>query len=84
VPYKHAFTVPATLQLNDGTKLIQVRNPWGKETYDGDWSDTSDKWTEAIKQEVGDKYTRKDDGVWWISAEDYHEYMESTTYNPTV
>ena len=80
----HAFTVPATLQLNDGTKLIQVRNPWGEENYNGDWSDASYKWTEAIKQEVGFKYTWKDDGVWWISANDFHESMESITYSPTV
>lgn len=84
VPYRHAFTVPATLKLNDGTKLIQVRNPWGKETFKGDWSDSSAKWTEAIKNEVGDKYKIKNDGLWWINAKDYHESFDSTTINPNI
>ena len=52
---------------------MKVRNPWGKDKFFGDWSDKSDLWTDQFRAEVD--YVRNDDGVWYISAEDYHESM---------
>lgn len=49
---------------------MRMRNPWGVESYFGDWGDRSDKWTEQYKQEAG--YVDDNDGAWFISAEDYH------------
>lgn len=50
----HAFTVLGAKKLKDGTKLIKMRNPWGKETYKGSWSDTdTTNWTAAHLKEVG-------------------------------
>ena len=83
VPFRHAFTVMDTAELSDGTKLIQIRNPWGKETYHGPWSDKSDKWTEALAADVGG-VKKANDGVWWISADDYRESFWWTTANPDV
>jgi hypothetical protein len=31
-------------------KLVQVRNPYGKMEWTGDWSDTSSQWTEDTKR----------------------------------
>ena len=45
VPYRHAFTILGTVKLSDDTKLVKVRNPWGKEKYAGPWSDESNDWT---------------------------------------
>ena len=58
-----------------------MRNPWGvgSEEYFGDWSDKSDKWSEKFKAEVGHKDAN--DGIWFISAEDYHRYFAFTTLN---
>ena len=34
------------------TNLIQVRNPWGKREWQGDWGDHSDKWTDNAMSQV--------------------------------
>jgi hypothetical protein len=32
------------------TKLVQVRNPWGKREWKGDWSDSWPGWTDKVKE----------------------------------
>ena len=49
----HAETCLGSLILynEDGSeqaKLIKMRNPWGRYTYDGPWSAKSDLWTPAF------------------------------------
>ena len=39
IAYGHAYSVIGVATLEDGTKLVQVRNPWGQEGYKGKWSD---------------------------------------------
>lgn len=39
IAYGHAYSVIGVASLEDGTKLVQVRNPWGAEGYKGKWSD---------------------------------------------
>lgn len=34
----HAYTVLKIKDVNANTKLIKLRNPWGKEEWKGDWS----------------------------------------------
>ena len=70
VPNTHAFTVNGTVVLSDGTKLIQIRNPWGSEKYWGKWSDGDSRWTAEHTQKAGQVIA--DDGLWWIDAESYH------------
>ena len=54
--YGHAYTVVEAKQLTKGrrrgTKLIKLRNPWGKETYSGPWSDKNNLWDNQSKEEV--------------------------------
>lgn len=82
IAYRHAYSVLKTHQLADGTKLIQCRNPWGSETYYGPWSDASQKWTASYAAEVG--LEPGNDGVFWISASDYHRSFRWTSGNPDV
>ena len=37
--YGHAYSVIGVATLKNGTKIVQVRNPWGLEGYKGKWSD---------------------------------------------
>ena len=67
--YTHAFTLIGVLELSTGEKLVQMRNPWGSETYKGAWSDKSKKWTKKAMKETG--HTKADDGVFWIELADY-------------
>ena len=53
--YGHAFSLLGGVTLNDGTRLVKIRNPHGVEAYKGPWGDTSDKWTDALRAEVNQK-----------------------------
>ena len=78
----HAFSVLGTKVLSNGVRLVKIRNPWGAESFKGDWSDTSDKWTEELKKEVKLNPTNKD-GIFYMSIEDYAKQFETTqiSYN---
>ncbi len=54
---------------NPKTKLVQLRNPWGRGEWKGAWSDDSDLWTQRIRKEIG-YTTSADDGVFWMDVED--------------
>lgn len=67
----HAFSILRLVEA-DGHKLIQVRNPWGKGEWTGDWSDGSPQWTTRMQNLVG--YTDDgDDGIFWMDFKDYVE-----------
>ena len=37
----HAYTISRVLTLEDGTKLVRARNPWGKDSYMGEYGSES-------------------------------------------
>ena len=37
----HSYTVLKAVTLRNGQRLLKVRNPWGVESYTGDYSDSS-------------------------------------------
>jgi len=49
---RHAFTVLGGVELADGTRLVKIRNPHGKENYKGPWGDTDPVWTDALLEEA--------------------------------
>lgn len=77
----HAYSLIAAKEvtLDNGKKerLVQVRNPWGKKEWNGDWSDNSDKWTEGLKRQVD--FENKNDGIFWIAFNDYIQFFYMTT-----
>ena len=77
----HAYTLigAKTITLDNGQeeRLLQIRNPWGKKEWSGDWSDKSDKWTAHTKSQVN--YVDEDDGTFWISFSDYTSFFYITT-----
>ena len=79
IAYNHAYTVIGAKVLSNGVKLVQVRNPWGTETYKGPWADSDSKWTDALREEAG--RLSADDGVWHIPIKDFMIVMESTYTN---
>ncbi len=69
----HAYSLISTFEEQDDKgkviRLMKVRNPWGFKEWTGDWSDKWPKWSSTMKQKVG--YEDKDDGVFFISFNDY-------------
>mmetsp|Transcript_40684 Transcript_40684/g.53368 ORF Transcript_40684/g.53368 Transcript_40684/m.53368 type:complete len:345 (-) Transcript_40684:115-1149(-) len=85
----HAYSLIAAkvIKLENGQqeRLIQIRNPWGKKEWQGDWSDKSPKWTASTKQQVN--LQDKNDGCFWISFKDYIKFFYITTicyYNEQI
>jgi calpain-15 len=64
----HAYTLLACKEFKR-TNLVNLRNPWGKLEWEGDWSDSSPLWTEEMRQQV-DPVFDENDGNFWMSFED--------------
>ena len=76
----HAYTLLAGKSYeteDEFIDLIKVRNPWGEGEWNGDWSDKSKKWTEELKEYF--EVVKKEDGIFWISVDDYVKYFASTS-----
>lgn len=54
LPFNHAFSIMRALEVGDRReRIVELRNPWGSESFWGDWSDSSDRWTDSLRREVG-------------------------------
>lgn len=49
---RHAYSILNITEIN-GHQLIQLRNPWGRYTWNGDWSEHSSKWTPELRRALG-------------------------------
>jgi len=70
---RHAYSVLDVRDLS-GIRLCRLRNPWGHYSWNGEWSDKSDIWTQELRQLLG---TQNEDGVFWISFPDVLKYFDS-------
>lgn len=64
----HAYSI-LSLAAVDGLQLIQVRNPWGRKEWTGDWSDKSPLWTRRLKSKLN--YQDREDGSFYMSWSDF-------------
>ena len=80
LPNNHAFSIMRVLIVRDanGTdhRLVELRNPWGIEKFVGDWSSSSDLWTEDLLRQAD--HTLENDGKYFISFNDYLNNLEYT------
>ena len=75
----HAYPIIDTAILRQNTteiKLLKIKNPWGTNEWNGDWSENSGKWTENFRKNVG--YEEKEKGVFWMAYEDFIQFYTST------
>jgi calpain-15 len=67
-------------------RLLQLRNPWGKFSWNGDWSERSPLWTHELKSKLllnnnSKRATSKvsmrntDKGVFWMSLDDFCKFF---------
>jgi len=48
----HAYSVLSVHEIkvrNENIRLLRLRNPWGNQEWQGDWSDKSNLWTPALR-----------------------------------
>ena len=76
----HAYAVLGTAILKkpngNEIQLLKMKNIWGTNEWIGDWSDQSLKWTQEFKKAVG--LQNKEDGVFWMSYDDYLQFYTTT------
>jgi len=60
------------VQVVRGTRLILLRNPWGHQEWNGDWSRHSSVWQST---EAKTFYNNLSHGSFWISYEDLLRYF---------
>jgi len=78
----HAETCLGSLILRnpDGSehaKLIKMRNPWGRYTYTGPWSNSSDLWTPEFKKQAD--FGEADHGIFYTPLENWTSEFENLT-----
>jgi hypothetical protein len=71
----HAYSVIIAKEAN-GVKLLNVRNPWGKFEWDGDYGDNSALWTQDMK-DAFKPCLDDNDGTFWISFQDFCANFDS-------
>ena len=71
---KHSYSV---LDVKDvsGNRLLRLRNPWGRCSWRGAWSDYSDTWTPALKGLLSPN--NSSEGLFWMSFEDVLRYFSA-------
>ncbi len=53
-------------------KLLQLKNPWGRTEWTGDWSDNDTaRWTRRLKERLWKTEDGGDDGIFWMSFDDF-------------
>ncbi|XP_047126988.1 calpain-15 isoform X1 [Hydra vulgaris] len=71
---QHAYSVLDIQQFGDN-RLIRLRNPWGRGSWTGRWSDSSFLWTNELREMLNAHGS--EEGVFWISLEDMIKYFDS-------
>lgn len=80
----HAYTVLNATYIKIGgsmARIMQLRNPWGKGEFKGQWSDGDSAWDavdESEKERVG-YHPDVDDGIFFMSYEDFLAEFRSLT-----
>jgi len=68
----HSYSIMDVKDVS-GNRLLRLRNPWGRYSWKGAWSDDSDTWTPALKRLLSPN--NSSEGLFWMSFEDVLRYF---------
>ena len=60
---------------NETERLLKLNNPWGDTEFSGDWGETSNLWTDELKEKVA--FSEKNEGDFFMSFDDFIKYYNS-------
>ena len=73
----HAYTcleVKEVTTKSGKVKLVHLRNPWGNGEWSGEWCDSSKKWTDDLRKQVGKSKSAENQGSFWMAFEHFLTY----------
>ena len=72
---KISTTIESVETFHDTTmesiRLVHIRNPWGHKEFKGAWSVHSEKWTSALRRQVGSASFQHGDGTFFMSLDEF-------------
>ena len=81
----HAYGVIGAVKLtggaHDGQMMIKTRNPWGRNVYDGPWSEKATEWTADYRKQAGDYSATDNIGEIWLPIETWSNDYATITVN---
>ena len=57
-------------------RLLQLRNPWGSEEWNGEWSDNDPNWTPELKKSMNQ--ISQNDGIFYMPFKDFFTIFDHT------
>ena len=74
----HAYTILDVRNVIDNRgqprRILQIRNPWGKFEWNGEFSDDSRSWSNEDRERLN--VQKRNDGIFWMTLEDFVKYFQ--------
>eukprot|EP00943_MAST-04B_sp_MAST-4B-sp1_P000267 g267.t1 len=77
----HAYSILCvkSIKLSNNTieRIVQLRNPWGRSSWKGRWSDSSSEWTKDVQRKLDYYGGGNAFGVFFMSLSDFFKYFHA-------